>query len=112
MKRYQQLVRSIAGKFKPNHHDFDDYVQAGNIGLLAAIDKCERSRTLSSYARTAIYRAIRDYKNETDGPAYRPVGSEDSFKYRWASPGARAMLLASEGNCFTDPLSASFPPNA
>ena len=60
--------------------------------------------------RTTIYRAIRDYKNKIDGPANRPVGSEDSFKYRRASPGARAMLLASEPNCFTDPLSANFRP--
>src|SRR6478736_2115535 len=77
VKRYQGLVRSMAGKFKPKPHDFADYVQAGNIGLLAAIDKCESSRTLSSYASPAIFRAIRDYKNETEGPAYRPVGSED-----------------------------------
>ena len=64
----------MAGKFRPKPHDFADYVQAGNLGLLAAINKCESSRKLSSYARTAIYRAIRDYKNKTEGPVYRPVG--------------------------------------
>jgi len=107
-ERYQRLVRSIAGKFRAGPHDFEDYVQVGNLGLLAAIDKCESSRVLSSYARPAIYRAIRDYKN-ADGLVYRPAGSEDSFKYRWAkSPAQKAMLLASEANCFSDTLSASF----
>jgi RNA polymerase sigma factor (sigma-70 family) len=102
-ERYQRLVRSIAGKFRARPHDFEDYVQAGNLGLLAAIDKCESSRALSSYARPAIYR------DEAEGPVYRPAGSEDSFKYRWAkSPAQKAMFLASEVNCFSDPLSPSF----
>jgi RNA polymerase sigma factor (sigma-70 family) len=108
VERYQALVRSIAGKFRPQPHDFEDYAQAGNLGLLAAIKECDPTRTLSSYVRVAIYRAIRDHKNETDGPVYRPVDSENSFKYRWATPGAKAMLLASEANCFTDPLSVNF----
>jgi RNA polymerase sigma factor (sigma-70 family) len=74
VERYQGLVRSIAGQFGPRSHDFDDYVQVGNVwGLLPAIDECKPMRALSSYARTAIYRAIRDYKNETEGPVYRPT---------------------------------------
>jgi len=112
VERYQPLVRSLAGKFRARPHDFEDHVQAGNLwGLLPAIDKCESSRALSSYARAAIYRAIRDYKNETDGPIYRPLDSENSFKYRWAKlPAQKAMLLASEANRFTDPLSADYKP--
>ena len=95
VKRYQGLVHSIAGKFRPKPHDFADYVQAGNLGLIAAIDNAEVAK-LSSYASPAIYREIRDYKNTLRALCIaRP--DQDSFKYRWASPGARVMLLASEG---------------
>ena len=108
VERYQTMVRSIVGKFRPAPHDFDDYVQVGHIGLLKAIRECDPNRALSSYARTAIYREIRDYKNETKGPAKRPPESDDSFKYRRSRPAQQAMLLASEDNCFSDPLSVNF----
>ena len=106
VERYEKLVRSIAGKLRPTTHDFDDYVQVGNIGLLKAIEECDPTKTLSSYAQVGIYREIRDYKDETKGPVKRPPDSQDSFKYRWARTGQQAMLLASEA---TDPQFRSQP---
>src|SRR5262249_53295481 len=99
-----------------------NYIQPPNKALLRCIDDCEPGRSFPAIARPAIYRAIRDYKQGKEsgesGAVYRPKDSDDSFKHRWARPGQqtrpgqKAMLLASDANVFSDPLSASYCRNS
>jgi len=91
-EKYQFIV------YRPNR----DYMQAANEALLRCINTCKPSKSFKTFARPAISRAIRDYKQSKEsgesGAVYRPNDSDDSFKYpsKWYRPGQKAMLLASE----------------
>ena len=85
--RNQGLVISIASKYRSSNYNLslDDYIQAGNIGLMTAIDKFDLSQDtkLSTYAiwwiNQRIIRTIQDYGRTIRIPANL---HESIFKYK------------------------------
>jgi RNA polymerase sigma-B factor len=63
VEMHTPLVRHIARRYADRGEPFDDVVQAGNIGLINAVDRFEPDRGLafSTYAVPTIIGAIRRY---------------------------------------------------
>lgn len=63
VEMHTPLVRHIARRYADRGEPFDDVVQAGNIGLINAVDRFEPDRGLafSTYAVPTIVGAIRRY---------------------------------------------------
>ncbi len=72
----QLLVASIARRYSSPHHEFADFLQEGNIGLMKALERFEPSRgfKFATYAtwwiRQAITRSIADHKSDVQVPVY------------------------------------------
>lgn len=71
MQAYLPLVRKIAGSFlrkKPNTLDYDDLIQAGNMGLMDAISRFnpDAGASFKTYASIRIRGSILDEINSMD----------------------------------------------
>jgi RNA polymerase primary sigma factor len=58
-----RLVVTMAKRYPPTGHHILDVIQAGNIGLMKAVNESdpERGHPFSTYAAWHIRRAIRNY---------------------------------------------------
>lgn len=77
-----RLVRSIAARFAKYGIDINDLIQAGNLGLLTAVDKFDYTLgyKFSTYAVYWIRRAIALYADTEKYPIKIPVYLLDKYK--------------------------------
>ena len=64
LKSHLRLVPSIINKsYRYDHHLYDDLVQAGNLGLITAVDNYDASRGVkfASYAIPYIHKCVMNY---------------------------------------------------
>ena len=102
VEMHTPLVRHIARRYADRGEPFDDVVQAGNIGLINAVDRFEPDRGLafSTYAVPTIVGAIRRYFRDSTWSVKVPRrlqemrGRIDSSSDRLAQEFGRSPTIA------------------
>ncbi len=71
---YLPLVEALARRYRGQHAEYDDLLQAGSIGLLNAIERCDpdRSDEFAAYAVPTVTGEIKRYIRDRGGTVRLP----------------------------------------
>lgn len=101
-----KLVLSIAARYRRSDMDHDDLINAGHLGLHAAITRFDMTRTdtrLSGYAATWIRWYIHDYIRRNAGPVRLP----ESRAHRQLAQSAPRLIAQARAACLRDGVTPS-----
>ena len=98
---YLPLVETLARRYRGPQAEFDDLLQAGSIGLLNAIERCDpgRSDEFAAYAVPTVAGEIKRYIRDRGGPVRLPRPLHEAAN---RLPKAREQLTRRLGRTPTD----------
>jgi RNA polymerase sigma factor (sigma-70 family) len=98
---YLPLVETLARRYQGPHAEYDDLLQAGSIGLLNAIERCDpaRSDEFAAYAVPTVTGEIKRYIRDRVGPVRLPRPLHEAAG---RLPKAREQLTRRLGRTPTD----------